>query len=297
MADKDALFIDVDGTITRSRADAPSGPPGAPNDVSVEWLLREAAFLQKRINRQTAGRIIRDTDESTPWAHWTDLIRALDLDACSFWEYAYREACKYIEPVSEDLPAMIADLHKAGYLMFIASNNPSSGILLKLRVAGLAEMWGSSYFMQYLNPSYLRHSKDDPEFWLRALAQTGLNPARVVAIGDSWCDDVEAPLAAGIETCIHLDLRRGQAPQCEGSVWRVGSWRQIARLLLNDSDAAGRRTGPLPIAGRKGSPSCLYFSPTHDILPRYSMNRVSATTKARTSDGPFTRSIRTTTSI
>ena len=116
--------------------------------------------------------------------------------------------------------------------MFVTSNNPSSGILLKLTIAGLAEIWGSKYFLQYLNPPALHHMKEEPAFWRQALAHTGLDPRRITVIGDSWSDDVLAPRAAGITSSIQFVRDRPGTPVWEDGVWRAGRWTDVAELLL-----------------------------------------------------------------
>ena len=228
LAAHDFLFIDVDGTITD-----PVGEP--PEDLlgqSLLHLMREAAVEERGLGRDEAERIIRATFEANRWWHWSDFLCALGLDAHRFWARALEVESGHLGPVSDDLPAVFDRLLAAGFRMFVTSNNPSSGILLKLSIAGLADIWGSRYFLQYLNPPALHHMKEDPAFWRQALAHTGLDPGRITVIGDSWSDDVLAPRAAGIGSSIRIDPTRTGPPEREGGVWSVANWGQIEDLLL-----------------------------------------------------------------
>ena len=177
------------------------------------------------------NRVIRGVYEANRWWHWSDFICALGLDAHHFWARAVEVESQYIGPLSGGLPAVFDGLKAAGWRMFITSNNPSSGILLKLTLAGLADIWGSPYFLQYLNPPALHHMKEDPGFWRQALAHTGLDPRRIIVIGDSWSDDILAPRAAGIGSSIQIDVGRPGDAAWEDDVWRVSNWTQIADLL------------------------------------------------------------------
>ena len=228
LAARDFLFIDVDGTLT----DPIGEPPGDLLGQSLLHLMRETAVEEREMRRDEAERVIRATFEASRWWHWSDFLCALDLEPHRFWARALEVESTHLGPVSDGLPAVFDRLLGAGFKMFVTSNNPSSGILLKLSIAGLAEIWGSRYFLQYLNPPALHHMKEDPGFWRQALAHTGLDPARVTVIGDSWSDDVLAPRAAGIGSSIRIDPTRTGPPAPEDGVWGVAGWAQIAELLV-----------------------------------------------------------------
>ena len=230
----EALFIDIDDTITTFRKETPDGPPNKIEGQSLLWLMAEHAHKTQGMPREQAAAIIRVVCRNVNWWTWCDFICELGLSAADFWEYAYLEESKYLTTVDAKLPRIIESLCEAGYRLFITSNNPSSGQLIKLRIAGLAKSWGSPYFLQYFGPPELHYMKWNMEFWQRALAHTGLSRDEVITVGDAWRDDVEKPREAGITRSIHLDLRRefpDNTPTPEG-VWRVRSWQEIADLLL-----------------------------------------------------------------
>jgi len=236
--EKDILFIDIDDTITRFRSHVDPESLGIFRGQLMLYLAREAAVLQKGITRQEAERIITEVHELTPRWHWADFICALGLDPVAFWQYAYAEELKYREPVSDSLPEVFDGLCRAGYKMIITSNNPVSGSMHKLRIAGLGEVCGTRYFLQVVGAQEMGCLKEDAAFWRCVLAHTGVERSRVIVIGDIWSDDVEAPLAAGIESRIYMDWERTGAPACEDGVWRVNSWRQVMGLLLEEDGAA-----------------------------------------------------------
>jgi FMN phosphatase YigB (HAD superfamily) len=231
---KDILFIDIDDTLVRKRTDAPS-ESRLFLEQSLLYLMREFACQQQGMDRRKAEEIITQICKNIEWWHWTDFIRALDLDHHAFWEYAYREESKLLAPVSEELPQIFENLLAAGYKMFITSHNPCSGILLKLRIARLANGFGSKFFLRYFSPCDLHYMKWDEEFWHRTLAHTGLHPDRIITIGDLWRDDIQCPTAAGIRTRIYLDVKRTVPPEYEDGVWKVANWKQIEHILIENA--------------------------------------------------------------
>jgi FMN phosphatase YigB (HAD superfamily) len=233
---REALFIDIDDTITRARDNGDGLPPKF-CDVPMLYTMRQAAIEQKGMDPTEAERVIMNVLESVQWWHWADFIIALGLDSYKFWEFAYQWDLQYLEPTSPELPVIFDKMHRRGYRMFVTSNNPSTGILHKLRVAGLAEIWGSPYFLQYFGPPTLRHMKWDTDFWNETIAQSGLDPHEVVVIGDNWHDDIITPTACGIKRRIHLDHNRTEAPEHVDGVWKVSSWADISELLLSDVEA------------------------------------------------------------
>lgn len=227
-----ALFIDIDDTIIRPRKDASLKESllGQP----LLSLMNQFAVETRGYTKTQAEKIISDVHELICWWHWTDFLRALELNAGAFWQYAYEAESAYMEPVCPELPRIVDALHRFGYRMIITSNNPSSGILHKLRLAGLAENWGSKYFLQYLGACELRAIKSDVEFWKRALAHTGLLPSDVIVIGDNLIDDIQKPLQAGIESRIHLvgDANSHTIQRVDGYD-QAPSWQAILHLLTN----------------------------------------------------------------
>jgi FMN phosphatase YigB (HAD superfamily) len=223
-----ALFIDIDNTLCREIPDAQ--PATTFLGQGLLQAMVDFAIDTRGLPREQAEDIVRTVQATLRWWHWTDFIIALDLDAAAFWEFAYARERRSLGPVEPGLHRAMAALKRAGWDLFITSNNPSSGILHKLRLAGLAEIWGSPYFNQYLSPCDLHCMKGEPEFWKRALAHTGLPAAAVTVVGDNPHDDVAAPRMAGIASAVlYAPTPPGQPVPDDVPV--AGSWPEIVDVL------------------------------------------------------------------
>lgn len=226
-----ALFIDIDETLCTSREgdDRPQPFLGQP----LIGLMVEAAVTRNGMARTRAEEIATAVNQVT-WCHWTDFIVALDLDPALFWDFAYERESRYLAPVEPGLRRHLEALVGAGWELFITSNNPTSGICHKLRIAGVADIWGSPLFRQYLSPNDLHHMKSDVQFWRRALAHTGLRADAVTVIGDNPHDDVAVPRSAGIASAV-LYAPKAVPPGLPEDLPVARNWTEIVTLL-----AAGR---------------------------------------------------------
>ena len=228
---RDVLWIDIDDTLA-CQLDM---PVATYQNQSLLHLMIVFAQGQGRSESEAKHRIDHIISHK-PWWHWTDFLIALELDACAFWEWAYEIESTYFKPADPNLHDIISQLHQHGYQMFITSNNPSTGILHKLRLVGLADIWGSRFFLQYFSPCDLHHMKSEPAYWLSTLAHSGLNPNRIITIGDSWRDDVFSAAQAGLSASIWLNSAgaSNDAPTnmpVDSHVWQVSHWQEILSLL------------------------------------------------------------------
>lgn len=238
--DRDALLIDIDGTLTDWIGQPPAEGRGLLLGQSLLWQMREFAVQRNGMDSAEAERRIRHVLQTVRWWHWSDFLRELDLNGYVFWQFAYERESHYLGAIEDGLTSVFDRLHQAGYRMFITSNNPNTGILHKLRLAGLAEIYGSRYFLQYFCPCDLHYMKQDPEFWRRVLTHSGLSARTTIVIGDSWADDILAPQEAGIGRRIHLNIAGHDLAEHSGEqegVWNVSNWQQITRLLLQAAPA------------------------------------------------------------
>ena len=203
----DYFFIDIDGTITDDNPDRKypeeklvwNNPVlGVIKDVMVEegWKTEEA----KRKIEEYADKII--------WWDYPDFIAEFNLPLEKTWERIYEWHDEY-KIVYRDTVELIKELYKKGNDLFIVSNNPIVGCLLNLKVAGLGDITGSKYFKRILGANILRGQKHQVGLWKRAIAQVGVEPQKIINIGDNISEDGEVPLGAGIKKC--FIIRRNES--------------------------------------------------------------------------------------
>ena len=137
----------------------------------------------------------------TEW--WRRLVREVFAEEGSFplfdefFEILYRlfettEAWRLIDGVDSTLSA----LSDHGFILGVVSNFDTRlfsilkefGLLDRFSVVHVSTMWGAA--------------KPDPEIFRTTLQVMGLAPEAVVHVGDSWREDVEGPLAAGMRAIL-----------------------------------------------------------------------------------------------
>ncbi len=223
------LLIDIDDTIVRIRPEH-SAQYGTGSLMQV--LERAGVDLGGLSPAETCRRLER-VRTRVQWWHWSDFIVELGLKPRAFWEYAYKVERHYIEAMGPEILPALQRLHGAGIRLYIASNNPSSGILHKLRLAGLADVHGTLLFSQLLGGTELHAMKNQPIYWKKALAHIGMDPHEVAVIGDNPEDDYKVPRSIGID-CTFLVDRCGAYPGPAGpGMIVVPDFTRIADRLLN----------------------------------------------------------------
>jgi FMN phosphatase YigB (HAD superfamily) len=206
------LFIDIDGTLIRRRADV-DGPPAVLGHELLALMVDEAA-RQGRCSRPTALQRVQAVMNGKVWWDWPDYLRALELDEPAFWALASSREAHYLEPCHRELAQVLLSLARSGYRCCITSNNPASGIRHKLALAGLAEV-GREVFAEHIGTDRVQAMKGSPAFWRGALQATAARAAQVIVIGDSPHDDVAIPRQVGIVR--HVVVH--QPPQEPWSNW------------------------------------------------------------------------------
>ena len=186
------LLIDIDGTMTQFK-------PGVdPNTSSLMSVLKRAGVELGGLSAEESAARVKKTQGAIRWWHWSDFIIALGLNAKAFWQYAYEIESEYIEATGPDIKEALERLRNAGVLLYISSNNPSSGILHKMRIAGVADIHGTTLFHQLLGVTELQVMKWDKLYWQKVLAHTALDGDELAVLGDNPKDDYEVPQSAGI---------------------------------------------------------------------------------------------------
>ncbi len=266
-----ALFIDIDNTITRVKPDAALPPAVA--ERSLLFVLEEAAVKFAGLSPEEAAARMKRVQDDVPWWHWSDFIVQLGLNASEFWQYAREREHAYIEPTGAEIGSALRSLKQAGYLLYIASNNPTSGILHKLSLAGLASIHGTDLFHQLLGCTELRAMKRDIAFWEKALAHTGLRAAEIATIGDNPYDDCAVPQSIGIAHSFLINREQDCHREDTERITHVMNFDQIVEALRagRASHLGGRAM--LPQANKAGTLAPTYCNPLP--LPDYPRGRCS----------------------
>jgi len=228
------LLIDIDDTIIRFRADGPRADKSRQNTGSLMDVLKQAGVeLGGLTPEETASRMER-VKRDVRWWHWSDFIVELGLRPKAFWDFAYVVESAYLEPTGSDILPALQRLHDAGVLLYVTSNNPSSGILHKLRLAGIAHVTGTTLFSQLLGGTELHAMKWEPVYWRKALAHIALDADEVAVVGDNPHDDYEVPHSVGICRSFIIDRQRDASAADTESLVHVRNFRQIADRILRE---------------------------------------------------------------
>ena len=103
---------------------------------------------------------------------------------------------------------MVKELYQRGFNLFMASNNGSQGLLLKLSRGGLATKQGSKYFKGFYGDDLLGCQKSTPIFFRKLLKIEKFDPSNVVMIGDSLQEDYLNAWRGGFRKVIIVNRRQ-----------------------------------------------------------------------------------------
>jgi FMN phosphatase YigB (HAD superfamily) len=224
-----ALLVDIDDTIVRFK---PSWK-AQPNTGSLFHVLQRAGVELGGLPAEEAAARIEKIKTGMTWWHWSDYIVALGLSPKRFWDFAYEIESHYLEPTGPELAGAFERIRNAGYLLYITSNNPSSGILHKLRLAGLGHVKGCPLFTQLLGATELQSMKWEQIYWKKALAHIAHDADEVAVVGDSVRDDYEFPHSVGIPFSFIVNRTEDLTAKSTDSLIYVTDFNQIAKHLLN----------------------------------------------------------------
>jgi len=200
-----ACIIDIDATITRPRGQPQIGPDYVLNNAIFEII---AQLMQEHgWSPEAAERAMSDYAEAKLFWDYPEFLAEFDLPMEEGWKRIVRWHEENIA-VHDDAVRMIRRLHAARLPLFIASNNPLSGCLLKLGRAGLAGREGSEYFHGIMGTNVCMGVKCSTGFWERCLEQVGHEPERLAVIGDDPHDDCRMPRSLGVETIFLVDRKQ-----------------------------------------------------------------------------------------
>ncbi len=225
--------IDLDGTLLFA------GKPVAKENFvlgnPVLGVVRDL-LVEKGIKPRKALRQISKECQKLQWWDYPDVVTGLNLAPDLFWarveewQKTHLAACK-------DAVAMVKELRKIAETLFVVSNNPTSGCFIKLKLAGLGTLAGSSIFDRVFGADILKGMKHRTKTWERLLAQVNCDPAEVAVIGDHPVDDAEVPLSCGIARAIIIDRQLLEGPRQVGRTTFVPTPQEAVKILQEDISA------------------------------------------------------------
>jgi len=194
-------LVDLDGTLTDYR-------PGA---LAPERLLGGnflfPIFRDMMVERgfqrgEAEARIVQLARDVVYW-DYTDFIVEFELPV----EEAHRRLRAWHREnllVYDKTVELVRRLSQDGRKLFVMSNNPYLGCLMKLEAAGLADAFSAPCFSRVFGTNLLRGCKNDPEVWRRALSQIPAPVSEIGVIGDNPVEDGELPRSLGIGESVIL---------------------------------------------------------------------------------------------
>ncbi|HEY5983517.1 MAG TPA: HAD family hydrolase [Anaerolineales bacterium] len=230
-----AIFFDLDGTI---RSNEPRG-----TDVFADY----AALLGQRIRDDDRLRAMR-------WEHyyWA-LSQELDEDyktygrlTDDFWRrYAHRqlvalgaskaqatalapkmhaymtESYRPASVVPAELPGVLQSLKDAGHTLGVISNREHPF------ADELDELGLTPFFALTIASGEFNTWKPEPQIFLHACAQLGLQPNETVYVGDNWFADVVGAKNAGVTPVLYDPRGIFDDPECDV----IRSFTELPRTL------------------------------------------------------------------
>lgn len=199
----DGLFIDIDDTLLRFK-------DSGGNTDSLMSILKDAGVDLANLDREESEYRVNWVNKNVTWWSWDHFIEKLEIEPEIFWSYAYEKESAYLEPTEDRLPYSMRRLKNCGLNLFITSNNPNSGIRHKLRLAGFTNDDIDEIFTALLGATEMQNMKGEPEFWNKAVKESGMSMESVAVIGDSLNDDYEIPTSAGLPFTFLIDPEKKQ---------------------------------------------------------------------------------------
>ncbi len=221
------ILCDIDSTVT----DAANGFSHDNFRTAVFKMFAEHISLRQNISEEAAMLVLNDfANNLLVWWDYPDFITNFQLNAEDIWR-EMRVLHRSMLQVYDDAVDMIKFLKSLNKELFIISNNPVTGCLLKLEVAGLADLRGTTYFKRVFGTNITRGMKSQVPMWERVIACLGGKDQRILTIGDNVKEDYIIPHKAGILNSIIVD-RNSEIPVSDkdGCIC-VNSLKEVKELI------------------------------------------------------------------
>ncbi len=195
------ILCDIDSTVT----EAMQGNKIIDFRNVVFEMFSGHIAAKRKISAEESRFILEDMANNVlVWWDYPDLISCFGLDSELIWK-EMRRLHKDILHIYPDAVEMVKYLKSIDGNLYIISNNPVTGCLLKLEAAGLAGLRGSNYFSRIFGTNITHGMKSQVPMWKRVIASLGENPENILTIGDHVKEDFEIPSKAGIKHSIIVD--------------------------------------------------------------------------------------------
>jgi len=222
------VLFDIDGTLTDD-LDAPQ----IDNRYALGNALIEifCDFLREGgMDRCAAERVLVEYAEQNIYWDYPDFIHHFGFPTEDAWQRLRSWHAKHIR-VYQDGVQLVRRLHNHGYALHIVSNNPLSGCLLKLEVAGLGGLQGTPWFSRIFCSNIHRGQKGSPAFWERAIISAGITPSQAIVIGNDFAEDFKVPDGIGVRQHYIVD-RNGILTQSSERPWIVKNLALVEAHLI-----------------------------------------------------------------
>lgn len=196
----DAIFLDIGNTLRILLDDVPHRAAarrkitellGTDEDPEVFCEKLDARY---KIYRKWAFENLAEASEAELWTHWlapdfpAEKVAPLGVELT----FQYRQSMGR-RVVVENGKAVVVELHRRGYTLGIISN-----LITSREIPDWMEEDGfAPYFKAVVLSSVLGKRKPDPEMFLVAAQQAGIDPGRCVYVGDNPKRDVIGARQAG----------------------------------------------------------------------------------------------------
>jgi FMN phosphatase YigB (HAD superfamily) len=225
------IICDIDATITDVNRHT-----GNTNDSFREEIFAMFAGMiaeQRRIRPEIARGMLEDyANNQVIWWDYNDFIADFDLESVTAWG-RMREIHQRALLPCEDAVNMVKHLHAIGKRLYIVSNNPITGCLLKLERAGLGTLEGSPYFQRIFGTNITRGMKKQLPMWKRILASFDVDASKIVMVGDNPEEDFRYPAMAGISNSVIVrrDAAEAVLKTTDGYI-QVNSLNEVKNLIF-----------------------------------------------------------------
>lgn len=220
-----ACFIDIDATITDD-GDIRQIKSEYPLSNALIDLLCDIMVENGWERNKAVYALVAHANDIIFW-DYQDFISEFDLPIKPTWDQIIKWHDDHLI-VYTDAVDMIKELYSMKLPLYIISNNPILGCLLKLQRAGLGTLEGSPWFQDILGSNKLNGQKGSVGFWRRAFTHTGLAPEEVVIIGDNLKDDCQVPRQVGVCNFFLVDRKKSESIKYKDGIYFVNSLKYVA---------------------------------------------------------------------